>query len=175
MESKNLSHLSPPPKFIFGIAVFALGVGIGAFVSFYFFSSSEYQAGFAAAQAVVENSSVGALFKTPDDVRSLRGTVISVEGNRITLRLIGVNPFADQSLNDRVMLVTANTKIVTLTQSAIITTKGTATVSAPSEESVDISAIIEGAVLSVVATENIKDLKEFAVYKILILPKTVAS
>lgn len=160
-------------------ALLLIGVVVGIFADPYLpaaISNSQkgYQTGFAAARTLVENSSIGNFFKTPEDQRSFSGTVTSLEGDRIGLHLSVTNPFGDQSLNDRVVLVTANTKVVRITQPTQSTKDKTAVSRLPIEESVSPSDIKIGDALSVVAEEDIKTLKEFVAYKILILPKTVA-
>lgn len=68
-----------------------IGVIVGASASFVYFNQApagggnSYQAGFDAARARVEQSAVGGMFQTMEDIRSLSGTVTAVSGNRITI------------------------------------------------------------------------------------------
>lgn len=169
METHNASQCV-----IWAAVMLVVGLVAGVFASPYLpFSVSnaknDYEAGFNAAKALVENSTIGATFKTPDDVRSLSGTVASVEGNSIALHLFSSNPFDDQALLDRTVLVAPATQIFKL---ALEKPKGTTTTAVQSfiPTKVDISAVKIGDTLMITAPENVKTLKEFTASEIQIQP-----
>ena len=158
--------------FITSIALLLIGILIGVFADPYLpasFSNSGkgYQAGFAAAKQRVEESSIGNLLRASEDLRSLSGTVTSVAGNRLSLHLSFANPFDDQVLDDRTVLVGTGTKVVKL---SIVPTKETLPIRQTTETVVDASAIKVGDVLSVMTAENVKILKEFTASEIKIQP-----
>ena len=99
----------------FGAVVIGLLIGAGA--SFVFLrqapvgTENTYQAGFDAAKKLVLASTMGNILRTPDDVRSLSGSVIAVNGNSITIHTQSPNPFDDPALADRIIIVTKDTKI----------------------------------------------------------------
>jgi uncharacterized protein YkvS len=72
-----------------------------------------YRAGFDAARKLVEGSSVGNLFKIKDDLRFITGTVLSINGNSLTIRVSQVNPFDNNPVfNERIVLLSKDTKII---------------------------------------------------------------
>lgn len=71
-----------------------------------------YRTGFTAAKHLVENSRFGELFRTPDDIRTLAGTVTSVGRNSFTLRTTPTDPFAEPV--ERTVFVTASTTLNSL-------------------------------------------------------------
>lgn len=161
------------------VLIFIVGIAVGAFVSFYFYSPSSYQAGFDAARNLVENSSVGGVFRTPDDIRILSGTVTAINGTSITLHTVSNNPFDDPSLNDRIILVASSTKIFEFTQkdpkvfqsevAAFTKTAQSASSTSPtffSLTATDLTRIKVGDALSVTALKNIKSVKEFTASEI---------
>lgn len=75
---------------------------------------ASYQSGFNAAKSLVEQSSLGAMLRTPDDIRILPGTVTAVSSDRITVHTVSNNPF--DSFTDRTVLIDASTKITKFTQ-----------------------------------------------------------
>jgi len=113
--------------------LFALGVG--------------YQLGFATAKNLVENSSLGELIRTPDDIRTIVGTVAAVAGDSITLHTVSNNPFDDLLFADRTVLVDSTTKIVVQTSPGVFKN--------------DLASIKVGDVLLVTTATNIKSLKTF--------------
>lgn len=150
-----------------------LGIAVGMFADPYFpasLSNSQkgYQAGFTAARTLAESSSAGSFFKTTSDVRSLIGSITSIGDNRIAMHLPAVNPFGDQSLSDRVVLLSSDTKIIKILPPPTPSAKTTAQV--PSEETVSISDLKVGDSISVLAGENINTSKQFAASRILLLP-----
>ena len=74
-----------------------------------------YQNGFSAAERLVMASSFGAMM-SPSDVHSISGTVGAVNGNKIMVHTVSTDPFADASLADRIVDISTDTKIFTVTQ-----------------------------------------------------------
>ena len=168
-----------------------IGATIGIFSYPYLSGSSsttqkEYQAGFAAARALVENSSLGAMIKTPVDIRTLSGTVTANNGNSLTLHVQSVNPFDDPALADRSILIAASTTVMRRIQTDpavyraevanfLKKPQGATTTRVLPEEYILISAkasdIKVGDTVSVIALSNIKLVKEFDASAIQILPK----
>ena len=140
-----------------------------------------YQAGFATAKDLVENSNLGELIRTPDDIRTISGTVTAVNDTRITLSVVSRNPF---DLAARTILVASSTEITKLVQKdpeafqsemdAFIKatrsgTKNAQTVPPPelfTLSAADLASINVGDVLIVTALENIKSVKEFTAHLI---------
>lgn len=168
------------------IGAVIVGVIVGAGVSFVYFNQggNSYQAGWNAARARVEQSAIGGMLHSPEDIRSLSGTVTAVNGNRVTLHLQSVNPFEDPALDDRIVTATADTKILKLSlkDSKVFQTemeafakamqagKGAPQGMTPPEpftrDPADVASITVGNTLSVSATENIKNTKEFSASEI---------
>jgi hypothetical protein len=150
-------------------------LGIGA-------SYFGYQAGFNDAKSLVENSGIGNVLRTPDDIRTLSGVVTAIGGDRIAMHIQSVNPFDDQTLNDRTILITADTKIVKLVQKdqkafqsemdtfikATASNKniGTEPPQPFTRVAADIASITANDFLMVTSLENIKTLKEFTASEI---------
>lgn len=196
MEPQNNVHFAK--SFIIIIAVFIAGGVIGVATDPYLPSALSntkkgYDIGFAAARKVVEDSTLGNFFKTPDDVRSLSGKVISVSGGSLVIRLSSVNPFDDQSLNDRTVLVSADTKIMrnaakdpkvfqaelasfikTYRPSATSTTNGVTAPQPYTQIVIDISSIKTGDSVLVKTLENVKAMSEFTASEIQIEPAMFA-
>lgn len=140
-------------------------------------AKKSYTAGFSAARKVVEESRYGNYFRSPDDVRLLSGIATAVNDNRITLRLSSDNPFDDQTLNERSVIITADTKIVKLVAKDSKTfqaelaefNKTPQTGSAPqpfTQVAVGAQDIKTGELLTVTASENVKMMKEFSATEI---------
>lgn len=154
------------------VAMLIVGFVAGVFLDPYLPSSLSnakkgYQTGFVAARTLAENSAVGSFFKTPDDVRSVSGLVTAIDSDRVSISISSSNPFEDQTLNDRVVFVTADTKIIKLTLGK---TEGTTSIQSFVPTATDISALKVGDSLLVTATENVKSLKEFTANEIDIQP-----
>lgn len=149
-------------------------------------SQKEYQAGFDAAKGLVEKSSLGVFFTDKADVRIVSGTVASVLGNNqfVIHSNMNANPFADETIIDRTILVTPSTKIVVLVpkdskfvEQQLLSKSDNTSISAtvPSQiydqRIVTASEIKVGDSLTVIALENVKNLKQFTPTEIQILPK----
>lgn len=182
MEPQNTKYFSK--SLIVIVAVFVAGAVIGIVADPYLPSALSnakkgYQSGFAAARNLVEDSTLGNFFKTPEDVRSLSGKVTSVNGDRLVMHLSSVNPFDDASLSDRTVIITADTKIVTFVARdpkvyqedlakyrAQVSTKGAIPPQPYTQVSSDISAIKIGDSLVVTTSENVKTMGEFTAKEI---------
>ena len=165
---------------------------LGAYIKFApVDESNTYQAGFDAAKKLVEESSIAPMLQTSEDIRSLTGSVTSVEGNRITLHVASMNPFEDKNLADRIVVVTADTKILKLTQKDPKTFQSemnafvkksqdpdTAPSSPPApvnQTEGTVADITSGDFLSITTAENIKSVKEFSASEIRIQPRLTAA
>jgi hypothetical protein len=145
-----------------------------------------YQSGFATTKKLVEESQYGNLFRTPDDVRFVAGTVTAVDDGRVTIHVQAPNPFEDPALGDRTVLITADTKIVKFVQKdskAYQTELATFNASAASkvagavppvsftQVALDKSSVQVGTMIVATASYNIKDAKEFIASEIQVQPK----
>ena len=178
-----------------GVICLLVGAAIGVFSAPYLHSNSNdtYQAGFNAAKALVEKSSLGGVFKAPEDVRILSGTITAINGSSLTLHTPSVNPFDDPILSDRIILITASTTVLTLVQKdqnvlqaemAAFTKASQSTVAGTSvtKPSFDpflsvissVKNISVGDTVTVIASENVKTLRTFSASEIRIMPKLVA-
>ncbi len=148
-------------------------------------TSQNYQAGFADARKLVEDSSLGSFFRTEDDVRTVSGTVTAINGNRLTIQSQSANnPFDGSALKDRTILVDTNTKTIKLTDRDPATIKAEMEKKAEQSKSpqlppvelydqttVDASSILVGDSIVVTASDNVKTLAEFTAEEIRIQPK----
>lgn len=175
---------------VVGIVLFVLGVFASRFIPSYLGGSGgTYQAGFDAARQVFMNSRYGQIVAASDqqEVRQVSGTASAVDGNRITLHTVPVDPFADLALTDRTVLVAADTKIVKLTlkdpkvfqsELAVYTkatqTKPTAVPTPPDKfvrTAISLSDIVVGDSLTIVAIADIRTAKEFTASEVSVSPK----
>lgn len=168
------------------IVAVIIGILVGAGASSVYFKQAPasigggtYQAGFDTARARVLESPMGAMFRTPDDIRTLSGSVTAVSGNRVTIHTTSINPFEDPALDDRIIVITTDTKIFKLTQKTqevykaemdafmkkMQSTKVSSSPATPPSPSIkttaDLTSITVGATLNVTAVDNIKTMKEF--------------
>jgi len=148
--------------------------------------ATTYEAGFAAAKKLVEESSVGPMIQSMGEVRAVTGTITSVSGSRIALRVQSVNPFEDQNLLNRAITITSDTKIVKLSQKDPIKfqsemnafLKASQSASNPSltppapytSTSITGADLKVGDTISVTAGDNIKSSKEFSATEIQVQP-----
>ena len=153
-------------------------------LSVYAMYHTGYRSGFNSAKSLVENSSLGAMLRTPDDIRILPGTVTAVGADRITIHSVSNNPF--DPLSDRTVLITTSTKITKFTQKdpamfkaeMDVYTKAAKSKTPPTPpEFFTIAAIAAtdikvGDTVMVTATDNIKSLQTFtaAFIQIQVLP-----
>ncbi len=172
------------------IIIFIVGVFIGLGISFVFLGSSEksdsgntYQAGFDAAKKLVQESSFAPMMMSPSDIRNFFGKVTAVNGKSISVAgQASADPFEDKSLNDKIVKITADTKIFVITpksagaikieMDAFMKSMSTAKDVPPTPPTMftrtasDASSIKIGSTISVTAGENIKSIKEFSAVEI---------
>ncbi|MFZ2831701.1 MAG: hypothetical protein WAZ40_00945 [Minisyncoccia bacterium] len=169
------------------VGVLIVGLVLGAGASFVFFRQAPaiigggaYEEGFNAAKARILESPMGMTFKTPDDIRSISGRVSAISGNRVTIHISSQNPFDDQALVDRTVNIPSDTKITKVSppdQKAFqaemdafvkkVQAGKSAGITPPRlPEStvliVGIAGVKLGDTITVIATENIKSMKEFS-------------
>ncbi|MFZ2303951.1 MAG: hypothetical protein WAV98_04165 [Minisyncoccia bacterium] len=165
------------------IGTLIVGIALGAGASFVI-GGGTYHAGFDAAKKRVLESPMGMIFNTPDDIRTISGTVTEVNGNRITIRTQSQNPFDDVTLADRIVSIEKDTKIIKISQGDTeafqkemeafmknaMSKKDAGAVPPqlpqPTSVNVDASSIKVGDTLVVAATENIKTMKKFTASEI---------
>ena len=174
-------------KTVSSTAVIALlaGIILGVFVDPYLPASISnakkgYQAGFDAAKTLVASSSVGAMFNTPADVRSLSGTVTAIHGDTLTLHVGVTDPFGDPALADRTVAVDASTTIVRLTIPIRSGSQATSKDAIPTpplftQTFVNLSGISIGDPLTVTAAENIAKAEAFTATGIQIQARALSS
>lgn len=172
---------------VIGIVLFLLGVIVVQFSDPFLPSAISntkkgYQTGFTAAKTLVENSSLGSMIQTHSEIRTLSGTVTEVNGTQLTLHVRSMNPFADQSLADRIVLIDTSTKVSIMSQkdpkmfqsemnsyakSAKANDAQPATLPSPFITTpATVSSIAVGVSVSVTAAESIGTLKEFTASQI---------
>lgn len=138
-----------------------------------------YANGFVAAKAIVEKSTIGAMYRTPDDVRMLSGTVTEVGSAEFTLHTPSNDPFADPALNDRAVHIDAATVVYNIEQrdsktfqkemeaylAAMRHASSTPTAliqpSSAIKVRTDLSALKKGTPVTIMTKENIRDRAEF--------------
>lgn len=195
MEQKSSPLICPAHTNQY-LAMLMLGILLGASASFIYFrqelskGETAYQSGFEAAKKLVVESPLGGMFRIPDDVRVLSGTVTAINGNRVTFHLQTSSPFEDQTLNNRTILVASSTTLSKLMQkdqkeiqaemeklikASPSKTSGTSTSpvmpSAFTTATASIKDIVVGDSITVITSANVKTLKEFPAQEIKILPK----
>ena len=71
-----------------------------------------YATGFTTAKSIVEKSTVGGFFKSPDEIKTISGAITSIKGNVLTIHSQSIgNPFDGAVINDRSVTVSSTTKI----------------------------------------------------------------
>lgn len=174
------------------VGIFIVGLFLGIVASFVYLKpvatapsgENTYQAGFNAAKKLVQDSDVGAVFRTPDDIRTIAGVVTAIDGNRIVIHTQSRNPFDDPALLERLIVVTKDTKItktspgdtkafqaemeafIKKTQAGQGAGLTSPRPPVPIKTIVDVSSIVEGDTLTVTAGENVKIMKEFSASEI---------
>ena len=176
------------------IVAFVVGVGVGIVAVPHLPPSlggvaGQYQAGFDAAKKRVEESNLGGILRTPEDVRSLTGFVMAINGNRLSLHTQSMGPFDDPALDDRIVVVNGDTKITTLLPKDIKVFqaelanfsknqqlgKNTAQPPEPFTQALaSVSSIMVGDPLIITTLENIRTKNEFTASEIQIQKNVVA-
>ncbi|TAN37156.1 hypothetical protein EPN27_00215 [Patescibacteria group bacterium] len=102
------------------IGILIAGVIIGVSSTFLYFKKvpqstlpleSARQEGFDSAVSLIKENSFGGISSTSNSIYELLGVVTEVQGNRITIHTQSNNPFDDQTLSERTVLITSDTKI----------------------------------------------------------------
>ena len=172
------------------IIILIAGIMVGAGASFAYLkqvATSEgntYQAGFNAARKLAEDSAVGGIFRAPDDVRTISGTVTAITNNRVSVHVESQNPFADPNLADRTIVINTDTKItknipgdikafqaemedfIEASQTDLKTPVAPPRPPQAKSVTVDTESIAVGDAITVTTSENIKDRKEFSASEI---------
>jgi len=171
------------------IDVLIVAMTFTAFVTAMFVvQEASYQNGFSVAKTLVENSTIGASLRTPNDVRTIFGIVTAVSSDSVMLHTVSNDPFSDSALSDRSILVASSTTITKLTLKDIkvfqnevaaytkaiqseSTIKDAQLIPEPvSGNAANLADIKVGDTLMVIASTNIKLLKEFIAHNIMIQP-----
>ena len=184
---KDNSCAFSPSHIAAGVALILVGAVIGAFADPYLpavVSNSQkgYQTGFDAAKKVVENSPLGSLVRTSDDVRVVSGTITAINGQQFTLHTqVAINPFETAQLIDRTVLLTANTKVTLsspkdskIVQQIMSQPRTSTSTSLYNQTAVSASSLKVGDSVLVTATENAQNLAQFSAAEIQILPQLFA-
>lgn len=167
------ARMMTPSRFLVIGIVLLLIIGgiIGSFADPYLpspvsNSKKNYQIGFDVAKNLVEKSSVGAFFRTESEVNSLSGTVTAISANQLTLYSPPANPFDVSISDERTIRIASSTKVF---KSTIVFSN--ASQIKPSTQRVSAESIKVGDSVSVLASENIKNLTEFTAIEIQFYPK----
>ncbi len=182
MDPQNDTKGNAPAMYLAAaVGLLLAGAVIGGFVDPYLPASISnakkgYQTGFDAAKTLVLNSSVGNFFKTPDDVRALSGTIMAIDQDHITFRLDTGNPFDDPTLAVRTAISNASTSVTILTftsqpKASTSTAAFLVPVASATTTPASMSSLRVGDSIRVIASENIKALREFPVSEIQIMQK----
>jgi len=141
-----------------------------------------YRIGFNNAKDIVQKSSFGSAFRIVEDVRALSGSVIAINGDRLTLRTPSVNPFDLEAITERTVLINSDTQIFTLSGQA---SKGVPPATTPdatvsptggfTRVTVEASSIAVNDMVTVIASENVKDRKEFTATSIQLTARKATS
>ena len=79
-------------------------------------TQNTYQAGWDAAREKIAKSPQGMMIQSSAETKSISGTVQKIDGNKIIIKALLIDPLADQNLETRIIDVDSNTKIVINTQ-----------------------------------------------------------
>jgi|SRR3989344_8048022 len=177
----------------------ALGAAsMAVFMAWQVGNQNGFNTGYSVARHLIENSYLGGIIRTSNDIRTLSGFVVDIGVDRITVRTTPSNPFDNPSLTDRIVLVDSSTTITKFIPKDIdifksemdVFTKVTQSKSTPTEDTppiapptpftfttADLVDIKVGNALIVTAPNNIKSVKEFTADKIqiqLLTPPTTS-
>lgn len=168
---------------VVGVALLLAGAVVEVFADPYLPASvSNYQKGFDAAEKRVQDSGFGGAFRVPSEVQTLSGTVIAIQGDKLSVRTLAVDPFADPALNDRTIVITSDTKLIQIVPKDPKVFQNELTVSAKSgvtgkpapvpftEVVITVADIRVGDSFTVTASENIKTAATFTAQEIQIQP-----
>lgn len=143
-----------------------------------------YQSGYETSKKLVESSPFGNFFQSQSYVKTLSGKITAVGNKSITIQTnpIKINPFEEDSIIDRTVLITDTTKIIKLVapdakllkeaQERVVMIDGKPSIPiVPLKEiSATLSDIKKDDNVSVTSSVNIKNSKEFTATEIKIQP-----
>ena len=129
-----------------------------------------YDSGFAAAKKLVQDSPIGNSIKTTTQATTrLQGTVLSVSGTDIRVKIHTLDPFADPALAERIVHTSDATQIVSVSTVSPTNTKGgTAVPLTP----IQVSSIPMGAVVNIYSDDDISVAKEITAKVVQVLPSS---
>lgn len=137
-------------KNVIYLAVLIIGIVIGIVLATFVTPESEsadsFEAGWQAAkERLVENNYLSSNYDTKE-VKELMGEVIEVNENGFTIRQASnINPLADTELKTRIVNIGSGVKIINKTTS----------------EELSLNQITQGSIVSVKASDDIKEAKTF--------------
>ncbi len=175
------------------VALFVVGLTIGIFASGWISKlntpagvtgANTYEAGWNAAKArLAASPHLGMMMNRSGEVKSVSGTVESISGNRITIKIKPLEPLASPTLDSRIVTITNTTKITKMIPRDPQTVQkemdafmksiqtppkaGTQMITPPmppspsTKQDAIISDIKVGDTITVTAVENIKEIKKF--------------
>lgn len=195
METENsntsnsaCNHMVYATKAMYGslaLAIFVVGFATYSLLEQKLFSNDtdlstvsrnqSYEEGFNAARKLVEESSLGKMIQSEDDIRFVSGVITAIEGTRVTIHDESIqNPFEKNIPSDRVVVIDQNTQISLYTMSG--DTEKTTLEMPKKFKTVQTKAVTAaelriGDLLTVTAAENIKTSIEFSATEIQIVPR----
>lgn len=125
-------------------------------------SNQNYEEGFNAARKLVEESSLGKMIQSEDDIRFVSGVITTIEGNRVTIHDESIqNPFEKNIPSDRVVVIDQNTQISLYSIEAGTGKTAIEKLKTAQIKAGTIAGLRIGDLLTVTAAENIKTSIEF--------------
>lgn len=184
IETQTSFLRSKKSKFIIvGVAMFILGMTIGVLLVRPFTTPTPCSNNSQEQTGQTNISDIDASIQATNGIGTISGTVADIVGDRITLHTQTLSQFKDNSFDEHVVLVTAETKIFKLLskdQNAIQTeirqsTKNGSVSSSPPEPfsriKADATSIIVGDKINVMTAGKIKAMKEITATEIQIQPR----
>ena len=180
-----------------GIIVALIFLGIGIFIGVKIpkkqisqtGTENTYQAGWDAAREKIKQSPSFATMQPAGEVKSVSGTIQKINGNKITIKTFQMDPLADESLSERIVVVDSNSKISLNVQKSSekmqaemqafqekMKTQNSDPAKAPEaiappipfeEKTIALSDLKEGQSISVISSENIGEKKELVAQQII--------
>lgn len=192
-ENSNISnsacnHMVYATKALYGslaLAIFVIGLATYPLLEQKLFdrdtdlstvsNNQSYEDGFNAARKLVEESSLGKMIQSEDDIRFVSGVITAIEGTRVTIHDESVqNPFEKNIPSDRVVVIDQDTQISRYTmgddtgKTISEMPKKFKTVQTKVATATELRI---GDLLMVTAAENIKTSIEFKATEIQIVPR----
>lgn len=79
-------------------------------------NNDTYQAGWNAAKARLSQSPMGMAVPAGIEIKNVSGTIEKIDGNKLTIKIIPLEPLADPDLDTRIITTDSNTKITLAVQ-----------------------------------------------------------